>query len=124
MGFEGGYLSTGVDDPCGWTHTGGGLGNDHFGMVWAANVGNSLSQPAFQDAYGIAILTGNNQYRVRAWMFIQTGAPSVTFTLSGTGFSVTATIAPVGPSAQFAEADFSGLTPLAIPADAVLTVAI
>jgi hypothetical protein len=128
MGFEGGTLSgsvlplgwmatagagavvTGGDYGCAWQITGGGTGTD-----------GTITQPAFQDAYNVAILQPLTQYTFRLWnqglgsTTVQLYSPS-TNTILATG-TVAATMA-----GGFGEVVLSAETPAVIPADTVLRI--
>lgn len=114
MGFEGGV--TAANQPLGWQISGGGvLTPVTGGLAWLPNAGTTLSQPAFQDQYGVAILEANTQYTFRAKVF---GAVSASFYSASQGTLATATIAAQG----FGEAVFSAKTPAVMPSDTVLRI--
>lgn len=121
MGFEGGYYATSPNFPLGWTVTGsdGSLTGGDYGQAWRATSA-TISQTAYQDKNGIAIIQPNTQYTFRAW---SSGAGSVVATISSasTGFSTTATIAVTG---GFSDALFLAKTPITIPSDLVLSIGI
>ncbi len=131
MGFEGGqfYNATGggaSSFPCGWTAGAGGAGGSlvggHWGLGWQASGAGSIYQSAFEDAYGVPILTPNTTYTLRAW--IRGNGTSLTATLASatSGFSATATVnGSVTGVGSFQEHAFSTVMPSPIPADMLLT---
>jgi hypothetical protein len=139
LGFDGGYLPSAPTVPAGWTAT------DSFGALAAnlalppssawlisANAGaghsGGVSQSAYLDAYGIPILTGNTPYTLRVWLQPSALDPNLNFyaviSSASTAFSSTATIngAQMSTAGSFVEADFSAVTPEAIPTDMLLTI--
>jgi hypothetical protein len=127
MGFSGGYAPSAPTVPAGWAGAGGTLVAGHFGVVWEAAAGVSISQPCYQDSYGAPILTGNTPYRFRCWAKQIADAPSVKATISSasTGFTSTVTLAvPLGFGSQWVEGAFDLAMPSVIPADMLLTVEI
>lgn len=142
MGFCGGFLSGVLTGPTGWNaagNVGGTLvngGSWASGMSWqitgdgtAAQKG-LLSQSAYLDSFGDAIIQPSTQYAARFWAKPSAAglAGSVTIKLSSasTGFSSTVAIAintlnsTTGGFAPLT--NFSLATPAAIPADLLLSV--
>lgn len=116
MGFEGGVQASAANVPLGWTVTGSGtLTAGDYGLAWTPNAAATISQNAYQDRFGQAILQPNTSYLFRAWT-----AHDVTATLSSasTGFTATATVTASGASGQAA---FSQPTPAVLPSDLTLT---
>jgi hypothetical protein len=117
MGFEGGVIAFEPNVPLGWKVTGTGtLGAGDYGLGWSPNGSASLSQTAYQNQNGSPILIGQTQYTFRCWV---NGSATATLSSVSQGFSVSATVNAVG---NFAEADFSGMTPQIVPSDYVLTI--
>lgn len=129
MGFEGGVVASAPAQPSGWTGSGGSLvtGLTGLGSAYIFTANGSISQSAYLDPYGDPILDGNITYATRYLVNgngVNAGA-SLTLTISSalTSFSSTATLSvPRGTS--YAQADFSVMTPEAIPADATLTITV
>ena len=141
MGFDSGYVSTTPNTPTGWTNV-DGLGNLVNGGAWVsgqawqittngvAGQRSELTQPAYQDVSGTAILQPITLYWARVWAQRLAPAPTV-----GGGFSLElsspsvgslaiasfpiATISAVG---QFYIVPFTVATPAVIPADTILRV--
>ena len=116
MGFEGGFLASATNKPLGWTVTGsdGSLTAGDYGQAWTATTA-TISQSAYQDRNGIAIIQPNTLYTYRAWV---NGTSVATLSSASTGFSTTATI--TGTS-TFGQANFA-VTPVTIPTDLVITI--
>ena len=121
MGFDGGYSPAATTTPAGWSGATGALVAAHFGMVWQAAPGATLSQGFAADAYGDPIATPKTPYLFRCWLKAASGAPTLTATISSasTGFSSTATLSPVAWY-PYQQAAFSLPMPTAIPRDLVL----
>lgn len=144
-GFESGNLAADAATvpPKGWTVvTAGGTrgvgGSWASGVEWVIltdNTGNpngQISQPAYQDSFGDAILSPSTTYLFRAWIQInQVGVAGVAnvvaeFFSPTAGSIAKATIALPNPTTAaygaglIAQATFSAATPVAIPADTVL----
>lgn len=134
LGFDGGYYVSSPNIPTGWLSTGTGtLAAGHYGQGWlisTAGAGNFglLYQPAFEDAYGAPILTGNTKYRIRVWLKLSASAPDLNFNVwlnsPSTGFTAQAVISGsvVTTSGVFLEAAFDLATPADIPADMQLEI--
>lgn len=137
MSMDGGYANADLTRPLGWTQDVLGGGSLVGGGAWAGGykwnvtdavvgVGAALgriSQPAFQDQFGIAILKPNTQYSVRMWSQ-KNGAPSAAITVdfyspTGGGTLASAVINPT-LAGGFSMATFSTVTPTVIPSDTVL----
>ena len=120
LGFEGGASSLTPTQPLGWTGSGGTLVTGLTGFGKALS-GGSYSQSGYLDAYGNPIFDGNITYAARA---LVQGTGNVTFTLSSTStsFSATATLA-ASSTAAYVQANFALPTPEAIPSDFTITVA-
>lgn len=137
MGFCGGPVGA---TPLGWTVvTPGGLvvagGSWPSGQSWqitgdgTGNPKGQITQPAFQDAFGTAILLPNTQYILRLWAKVPAllGAGIVIVDLYSPGTATVLasasilcnTITQLG---GFLQANFSVPTPAAIPADTVIRV--
>lgn len=117
MGFEGGVFSSSPNIPLGWTVTGGDgvLTSGDYGLAWQATTA-TISQTAYQDQNGIAIIQPNTKYTFREWV---NGTAIATLSSVSTGFTSTATITAAG---AFAQANFSLATPVTIPTDLILTI--
>jgi hypothetical protein len=117
MGFEGGYYADAPNNPLGWNVAGldGTLTSGDYGQAWTATSA-TISQSAYQDRFGIAIIQPNTQYTLRQWV---NGTSIVTISSVSTGFTTSATVSGVG---AFAEAKFSVKTPVTIPADLIITI--
>lgn len=140
MGFCGGYLSGVLTAPLGW-NSGGNVGGTLVnGGSWAAGqswqiTGDGsgsqkglLTQSAYQDSFGDAILGPNTQYAVRFWAKASAAGLNGTVTLKlssvSTGFSTTATfsINAFSTTGAFVPlANFTLPTPASIPADLILS---
>lgn len=116
MGFEGGIVASAPNLPLGWNVTGtdGILTAGDYGLAWQAT-NATISQTAYQDQNGIAIIQPNTQYTFRAWV---NGIAIATLSSASTGFSATARITGTG---TFVETTFLSLTPTVIPTDLMLT---
>jgi len=141
MGFCGGFLS-GTRLPLGWTNSGAGAGglleqggSWASGWVWqftgdgSGNKKGLLSQSAFQDVFGDAIISPNTQYAVRIWAKQGSGAQAghvfFTLTSASTGFSAIAQFSIAGFGAggsMTALVQLSQVTPAVIPPDLLLNV--
>jgi hypothetical protein len=138
MGFEGGYFANAPTIPLGWNaggSTGGALiagGAWASGLAWqitgdgSANQLGTLSQQAYQDELGDAILEPNIQYTFRLWAKAtagSTGTLTIQLTSASTGFTATATInlATLTTQGSFVNAVFSIATPAVIPVDVELS---
>lgn len=118
MGFEGGVLATAPNVPLGWTVSGAGtMLPGVYGLAWLPAGGAVISQTAYQDQNGAAILEGTTQYTFRCWT---TGSVTATISSATTGFSATATVNGTS-SGSYGHADFSYKTPAIIPADLTLS---
>jgi hypothetical protein len=136
MGFCGGYLSGVLGTPLGWTVVsfGGTLvggGSWAGGQTWQIlDIGNGnprgkLTQSAYQDAFGDAIISPNTQYLCRCWMNLPTSASGVfvvELSSVSASFTSTATFNLGGLSNGFQLANFSAVTPATIPSDLLLTI--
>lgn len=136
MAFEGGFFSSAPTVPLGWAvETGGGAlvngGAWSSGMAWritgdgTANPIGRISQPAFQDSSGIAILQPSTQYTFRCWAdlsVLSTGSLIVEIFSQTSGVLATATINinTISSTGGFVQADFNAQTPNVIPSDCVL----
>jgi hypothetical protein len=131
MGFEGGSIA---GSPAGWTTDGSTAGGSISpGGAWAAGecwlingdglgIQGRLSQSAYQDAFGDAILTPTTQYTMQAWLSGNRGGgqPVIFEIYSPSGGGVLATVTlEAGATAGFVQGEFSAKTPAAIPADTV-----
>jgi hypothetical protein len=116
MGFEGGTKV--ANTPLGWNLNGGGqlVASPDYGVAWQPQIGTVISQPAYQDQNGVAILLSNTQYTFRAWT---TGTVTADLYSATQGVLATATIRA---NSGFGETTFSAKTPAVIPADAVFNV--
>ncbi len=124
LGFDGGYLPSTQTIPTGWTaigDAGGALATGHYGDGWTFSGSGSIEQSAYLDAYGAPILTGNTQYKLRAWIKGVGATATLTITGGSPVSSITATITGDNANGSWQEADFSGKTPVQIPADMVLS---
>lgn len=135
MGFDGGYIGA-LTVPTGWTvNTAGGTlatgGAWTAGFRWVittiAGGSGSISQPAYQNEFGLAIVDPSTQYTARIWAqknAANSGNLLVTLSSISTGFLATATIAfsAISLNGGFVEADFDSITPAVIPSDLVLTI--
>lgn len=116
MGFEGGYYADTPNNPLGWNVTGtdGTITAGDYGQAWTATTA-TISQTAYQDRFGIAIIQPNTQYTFRLWV---NGNAIATLSSVSTGFTATATVSGDG---EWGQAQFSAKTPVTIPADLILT---
>ncbi len=129
LGFEGGFYGSQPDIPAGWLSdgSGGALAAGHNGTVWEIPVsaGNHglIYQPAFEDAYGAPILTGNTRYKLRVWLKPGISAAGFNFNCwinsPTTGFAAQAFINGLDMKTfgSYVEANFSVAMPANIPAD-------
>jgi hypothetical protein len=117
MGFEGGIYSASPNNPLGWIITGsdGVLTAGDYGAAWQATTA-TISQSAYQNQNGTAILDANTQFTYRAWV---NGTSIATLSSASSGFTATAQITGTG---NFAEARFSAKTPAVIPSDLIITI--
>lgn len=116
MGFEGGFRSSAPNSPLGWTITGsdGTLTSGDYGDAWTATTA-TISQSAYQDRNGIAIIQPNTLYTYRAWV---NGTSVATLSSASMGFSTSVSITGTG---NFAQGNFTS-TPVTIPTDLVITI--
>lgn len=116
MGFEGGVFSGSPNIPLGWAVSGtdGVLTSGDYGLTWQSTVA-TISQTAYQDQNGIAIIQPNTKYTFRAWV---NGTATASLSSISTGFSSAATITAAG---AYGQANFSLATPVTIPSDLILT---
>ena len=140
LGFCGGYLSGALDAPLGWDSSGnsGGLliagGPWAGGQVWqvtgdgSLNKKGLLTQPAYEDSFGDAIISPNTTYQFRLWAVASAAnlPGNIVAELSSvsSGFSSTATIpiASIGIAGGFtALVAFTLETPSTIPDDLLLS---
>lgn len=139
MGFDGGYISSNPTVPTGWfnsTTDGGGLFN---GGAWASGqawliTGNGtaaqrglLTQSAYQDEDGQAIILPSTNYTARAWLRRTGGTGGfVAFLLNSASLGVISqgsiSISDVSTVGEFHEVDLSGVTPATIPSDIQLQI--
>jgi hypothetical protein len=140
MGFEGGYRSGVLTTPLGWTLPGGSAGGllvageNNFGQAWqitgdgSGNRRGEITQTAFENSFGVAIVEPSTQYNVR---FYATASAAAAGTLYYDLYSPSlgllarasipiAQIVADGPG--FYEELFNDVLPIAIPADAILDV--
>jgi hypothetical protein len=136
LGFEGGNLSGSLINPCGWTveNAGGILDTIHseFGVDWlitGTGGGGSMgqiSQPAYQDAYGIPIVSPLTKYSMNLRLFrtavIGPVSGSVHFQFYSPGSTTVLAECVVQASdlsiqGKFVQLDFSAQLPATIPAD-------
>jgi hypothetical protein len=149
MSFDGGYLPNVVGLPCGWTSNDiyGTLAPGHYGQGWQISVQpggfsecGSLSQSAYEDAYGDPIIQGNTTYRIRVWLQPQSAVAGLNFfaqlSSASTGFMVIAQIngSSMSAAGSWCETTFGDpspppffdppaiATPTAIPSDLKLTI--
>jgi hypothetical protein len=117
MGFEGGILAGAPNIPLGWNVTGtdGVLTAGDYGLAWQASTA-TISQTAYQNQNGTAILNPNTRYTYRAWV---NGTSIATLSSASTGFTATASISGSG---NFMQGNFSLPTPVTVPADLTLTI--
>lgn len=117
MGFEGGIFSGAPNIPLGWNVDGGDgiLTAGDYGLAWQATTA-TISQTAYQDQNGIAIVDPSTLYIYRAWV---NGTSIATISSVSTGFTSTATVTAAG---TFGQANFSLATPGVIPTDLILTI--
>ena len=136
MGFEGGTLSGSPNSPLAWTGFGAGgslvAGVAGFGVSWniAGNSSGSrrgeLTQTAFENALGVAIVRPSTLYDFRCYIQTTPGAVGILhidLNSPGTGLLASATIdLSTVHTGGFYEATFSAAMPAAIPADTVLDI--
>ncbi len=117
MGFEGGTLSGASNGPLGWNITGsdGILTAGDYGSAWQATTA-TISQTAYQNQNGTAIIQPNTQYTYRAWV---NGTSIATLSSVSTGFTA---VAQISGSSVFSQVEFSSVTPIVIPSDLTLTI--
>lgn len=140
LGFCGGYLSGTLTAPLGWDAAGNAGGTLIAGGPWAdgqvwqvtgdgsLNKKGLLTQSAYEDSFGDAIISPNTNYQFRLWAQASAanlpGSIVVSLTSVSTGFSSTATIPinTVGTDGGFtALVDFTLETPSVIPSDLLLS---
>lgn len=136
MGFDGGYVGA-LTAPSGWTvnTVGGTLGaggawTDGFRWVMTLIGGGegSLSQTAYQNELGLAIIDPLTSYTARIWAqknnAFATGNLLVKLEAASTGFVSTATIplSSISTNGGFVQANLSLATPAVIPSDLLLTI--
>jgi len=116
MGFEGGFYADAPNNPLGWNVNGidGTLTAGDYGQAWTSTTA-TISQTAYQDRFGVAIIQPNTQYTFRLWV---NGSAIATLSSASTGFSTTAAVSGNG---AWGQANFSAKTPITIPADLTLT---
>lgn len=129
LGFDGGHFPATPTLPTGWLSTGigGTVAPGRFGDGWSIPVsaGNHglIYQPAFEDAYGVPILTGNTLYKLRVWLQVSAPAADLNFNVwlnsASTLFTSQAIISgfDITTAGSFLEATFDLETPANIPAD-------
>ena len=141
LGFCGGYLSGGLTAPLGWdsgSNAGGTLvngGSWASGMSWQITGDGSgsqkglLSQSAYQDSFGDAIISPSTYYSVRLWAKASAaglaGNYFIVLSSASASFTATAEIAIDTFStegAMTALAAFNAETPATIPDDLMLTI--
>lgn len=134
MGFEGGYLPSTPTQPTGWSGSGGALSSGHNGTVWGVTGASgittvgTLTQSAYEDAYGAPILTGNTQYSLRVWLQGSGGVSGATLTVAissaSTAFSTSVEFTSFSTYAAgaYQELEFGAKTPDTIPTDMIITV--
>jgi hypothetical protein len=128
MGFEGGYYATAPTVPLGWSVTGTGgtlIPGPIYGSAWQVTGGGTgtdgaITQPAYQDRNGVAILQSNTFYKFRLKAF-GAGRVNAEFYSPSVGVLSTATLA-LPLAADFIEGGFSYQLPVVIPPDTVLRV--
>lgn len=141
MGFE--ADGAGASAPSGWALSpGSGSGTISLawrptGTQWQMQIAEGgapcsvLSQGAYQDAYGVPILSPLLTYKIRGWFDFYSQYITFYATLSSasTSFSATASIAASAATegsalggGGWAEAVFSAALPATVPADLLLTV--
>lgn len=131
MGFEGGQIANNsgapaMTLPCGWSVSpaSGSTATLVPGYLTglALNPGNAtLTQSAYEDAYGAPIIQPNTPYLFRA-LVQGTGFVTASLSSASTGFVIAAALSSVGTGAQYIQAPFSGNTPTSIPKDFVLSI--
>ncbi len=140
MGFEGGYRSGVLTTPLGWTLgagiTGGILtgGENGFGQAWqitgdgSGNRKGEITQTAFQNTFGIAIVEPSTQYNARFYATASVNASGTLFyglyspslgLMARASIPISQIVAD-GPG--FYEELFSNPLPITIPADAILDI--
>src|ERR1700722_4815395 len=140
LGFEGGYYSGILTTPLGWTvvTTGGILDtvNADFGMDWlitgtgSGGADGQISQSAYQDGYGIAILQPLEAYTVnlRLGLVASTGGTGGNLVIDfysptmGVLASAIVPISTIKATPNFYTANFSAPTPATIPIDTLIRV--
>lgn len=140
MGFEGGFFQSNPNQPLGWNVvTAGGTLNStlvDFGSAWritgdgTGNRRGEISQPVFQDAFGIPVLLPSTLYTMNLWAALAVPAMGTDgfiraeITSQSTGFVATASLPLSGvtnPGAFFSFV-FDIQLPVIIPPDMVLNV--
>jgi hypothetical protein len=131
MGFEGGFGGTGIPLP--WSLT-AGIGTAAAGGAWPNGFcwqisGNGivgaqgqLSQPAYQDSFGAAILSPSTRYMVRAWLDGSgAGGQQVVFEFFSPTQGQISFVTLLAPATgAFVTGSFNNPTPASIPSDTVL----
>lgn len=137
MGFDGGTVWS-TDNPCGWSFptTGGTIiGNqstytvgqyDIAGQGLGTNAG-FIYQPAYQDAFGVAIIQPQTSYLIRLWVSSSAGNSGnlvVGLRSSSSGFISQAVFntATLGTTGTWVSLPLNTPTPQAIPTDLELFV--
>lgn len=115
MGFEGGTYAGSPNVPLGWTLAGAGSlsPSGDYGIQFVfgnGGVPGSITQNAYQDQYGVAILQPQTQYTFRAWAV---GTVTAEIYSPTAGVLASATFTANG----YGQADFSAKTPVSIPID-------
>lgn len=106
LDFNGGYNTPNV--PLGWSLYSGSGGSlipstrAQGGMMWQADSGvRAISQPAYQDFYGVDIIRPNTTYTFEAWVQIHNVPANqpveVVVTLTGPGLTLSTSVA-INPS--------------------------
>lgn len=138
LSFDGGYLPLTPTFPAGWTpgiNPGTLAANPILppSSAWLITCSVSgtcgvLYQSAYEDGYGVPILTGNTKYKLRVWLKPSSVTTTLQFVASffsvSTGFfsQVTLSGSQMSLSGSFVEGNFDLATPEEIPTDAVLTI--
>jgi hypothetical protein len=139
MGFDGGYIGA-ATAPTGWSNASNAGGTLVVGGAWASgftwqitgdgtgNAKGMLTQSAYQDYWGDAILSPSTQYTFRCWA--QVSATGLAGNLicdlysptAGTLATATIPANTIGTTGGFVSAVFSVKTPASISPDALLRV--
>lgn len=138
MGFGGGILSGVPTQPLGWSvDTAGGTlvtgGSWASGRSWqitgdgSGNAKGRLTQSAYQDSFGNAILSPSTLYIARLWASGTALTGNIIVDLFDTGSSTVLAIATIAASqvntiGQFLQATFNTATPATIPPGTVLRI--